>query len=226
MPAHWRASRPASVNYVVVEQIELRQSRLELLGRSAAGIAHDLNNQFTLILNHLALENVEPAREAVLRCVLLTSGLLAYCRGEYAPLRPTRLAAAVFNYAKHAGIPAGVKLVLDIGIDAATVPGDETSIERALDNLVRNASKAMNGAGSISIAVRGATIEVQDSGPGIAPENLHRIFEPFFSTGGHGLGLAIVRDIMRQHGGSVTVSSQPGHGAKFTLHFRTPRTLL
>jgi len=81
----------------------------------------------------------------------------------------------------------------------------------------------MNASGKVRIVVRSGEIDVEDSGPGIAPENLQRIFEPFFSTRGSGLGLAIVRDIMRRHGGSVTVQSTPGAGAKFTLHFRTAK---
>jgi signal transduction histidine kinase len=205
---------------VGVEETDIRQSRLEVIGSAAAGVAHDLNNQFTLILNHLAVSDFAAAHDAVSRCVALTSGLLAWCRGDSAPLKRTDLAAAVRRFAAHAGIPENIRLNIEIAEDLPPVFGDETGIDRALDNLFRNACAAMNGTGKIRIVVRSAEIDVQDSGPGIAPENLHRIFEPFFSTRGSGLGLAIVRDIMRRHGGSVTVHSTPGTGAKFTLRFR------
>jgi len=214
--------------YVDVEETDIRQSRLETIGSAAAGIAHDLNNQFTLILNHLAVSDFASAYDAVSRCVALTSGLLAWCRGESAPLKPTDLAAAVRRFAARAGIPEHIRLNVEIAEDVSTVLGDETGIDRALDNLFRNACAAMNANGKIRIVVRSGEIHVEDSGPGIAPENLPRIFEPFFTTRGSslnracgsGLGLAIVRDIMRRHGGSVTVQSTPGAGATFTLHFR------
>ena len=70
---------------------------------------------------------------------------------------------------------------------------------------------------------RRGIIEVYDSGPGISAECIKQIFEPFYSTKGEegfGLGLAIVRELMREQGGFVTVKSEPGKGAGFTLHFR------
>lgn len=207
-----------------VEETDIRHSRLEVIGSAAAGIAHDLNNQFTLILNHLSVSDLASAHDAVSRCVALTSGLLAWCRGESAPLKPTDLAAAVRRFAAHAGIPDEVRLNVEIAEGLSPVLGDEIGIDRALDNLFRNACAAMNASGKIRIVVRSGEIDVEDSGPGIAPENRQRIFEPFFSTRGSGLGLAIVRDIMRRHGGSVTVQSNPGAGAKFTLHFRTAKS--
>jgi len=206
-----------------VQETDIRQSRLEMIGSAAAGIAHDLNNQFTLILNHLALSDLASAQDAVSRCVALTSGLLVWCRGESAPLQPTDLAAAVRRFAARAGIPEQIRLNIEIPEGLSLVLGDETGIERALDNLFRNACAAMKASGKVRIVVRAGEIDVEDSGPGIAPENLTRIFEPFFSTRGSGLGLAIVRDIMRRHGGSVTVQSTPGAGARFTLHFRPAR---
>jgi signal transduction histidine kinase len=208
---------------VDVQETDIRQSRLEMIGSAAAGIAHDLNNQFTLILNHLALSDFASAHDAVSRCVALTSGLLVWCRGESAPLKPIDLAAAVRGFAAHAGIPEQIRLNIEIAEGLSPVLGDETGIERALDNLFRNACTAMRASGKVRIVVRPGEIDVEDSGPGISPENLQRIFEPFFSTRGSGLGLAIVRDIMRRHGGSVTVQSTPGAGARFTLRFRAAK---
>ena len=80
----------------------------------------------------------------------------------------------------------------------------------------------MNGAGSLRIAASPRTIEVGDTGPGIALTDHRQIFEPFFTTKvspGAGLGLAIVREIMLRHCGAVSVKSGPGQGARFTLRF-------
>ena len=204
----------------VKESDALRRSRLELLGSAAAGIAHDLNNQFTLILNYLAAGDVSSAREAVARCASLTSGLLAYCRGESTPLRPVDPAALVRRFAASLHPGTGIRVRVEVEGEPRAVLADEMAIERALDNLTRNACAAMNGIGTIRFRVQPGLIEVEDSGPGIPAENLKRIFEPFFSTRGSGLGLAIVREVMRQHGGAVTVDSTVGKGAKFSLHLR------
>ena len=97
------------------------------------------------------------------------------------------------------------------------------ALSRVLTNLISNACAAMNDRGKLGINVGRGAIEVSDSGPGIAAELRMKIFEPFFSTkggAGTGLGLSIVRELMRQQGGFVTVSSEPGEGARFALHFR------
>jgi signal transduction histidine kinase len=93
----------------------------------------------------------------------------------------------------------------------------------ALTNLISNACDAMGDRGTITITASPRTIDVEDSGPGIPLDMTRKIFEPFFSTkgaGGTGLGLSIVRELMRQQGGSVSVCSEPGRGARFTLRFR------
>jgi signal transduction histidine kinase len=94
---------------------------------------------------------------------------------------------------------------------------------RALTNLANNACDAMENQGTLRIAASAQQIEVSDSGPGMSDEVLRRMFEPFYTTkgdAGHGLGLAIVRDIMREQGGYVAVNSEPGQGAHVILRFR------
>jgi signal transduction histidine kinase len=197
--------------------------RLEMIGSATAGIAHDINNQLTLIVNHLAIGNVESAQMAAERCGALTASLLSYCKGERVLLKPVDPVAFLRTFAPQLRLPKGIHLVLSIPASLPEIAADPLAMMRALTNLVSNAVGAMNGKGALYITALPGRIEVGDSGPGIPPENRKRVFEPFFSTKGMhgtGLGLSIVREIMRQHGGSVTMLSEPGSGARFTLRFR------
>ena len=102
-----------------------------------------------------------------------------------------------------------------------------SQINQVFLNLVTNAAQAMEGTqGKITLTTRaqddGVLVEVADTGKGIAPENLQKIFDPFFSTKeigkGTGLGLSVVHGIVTAHGGAITVESQPGQGATFALY--------
>lgn len=196
--------------------------KLESLGSAAAGIAHDINNQLTLILNHLSVTNLDAAREAVTRCASLTAGLLSWCRGESLRLTPLDPAAFLRHFVSSLDLPNGITLHLRIGA-AQNIMAEPAALARVLTNLISNACAAAGPGGVICIALHGLTLSVEDSGPGVPPELSKRIFEPFFTTkssGGAGLGLAIVREIMAQHAGSVTLHSKPGEGSCFELRFR------
>jgi two-component system, NtrC family, sensor kinase len=197
--------------------------RLEMIGSATAGIAHDINNQLTLIVNHLAMSDVNAACASAERCAALTASLLAYCKGERVHLVPVDPAVFLHNFVKQLRLPKNVEVLLSVPASLPAVMGDPLGMMRAMTNLVSNACSAMNGVGTLRITGLPCSIEVSDSGPGVPPEARTHIFEPFFSTRGMqgtGLGLSIVREIMRQHGGSVTMVSETGCGAKFTLHFR------
>jgi two-component system phosphate regulon sensor histidine kinase PhoR len=126
---------------------------------------------------------------------------------------------------------AGVALRVDAP-DGLTVRADRERIGRALTNLVHNAIRFTSPGGVVTLRARaedGATLlEVSDTGAGIRPEDLPRIFERFYkaerarSGGGTGLGLAIVKHIAQAHGGSVSARSRPGQGSTFTLRLPPP----
>jgi signal transduction histidine kinase len=198
-------------------------SRLEMLGSAAAGIAHDINNHLMLILNHIETTDLEAARAAASRCTALTAGLLSWSRGESLVMGALDVAVFLRDFIPQLRLPADVQLIVDVAPSLPSIRADPVALHRALTNLVSNACEAMNGVGSLRIGASRQTIEVGDTGSGIALADQKKIFEPFVSTkrsGATGLGLAIVRDIMRQHGGVVTVESAPGKGAQFTLRFR------
>jgi nitrogen fixation/metabolism regulation signal transduction histidine kinase len=119
--------------------------------------------------------------------------------------------------------PPGVTLAREVEPGLPAVLADRDQVLQVLLNLVRNATDAMPGGGAIRIraarADGGVAFTVSDSGPGIPPEDLARVFEPYFTTkeGGTGLGLAIAQRIAEEHGGRLEAASLPGRGAAFTL---------
>lgn len=208
---------------------EAGPNRMEVLGAATAGIVHDLNNELTLVLNHLALGGTEPghledARAAAARCAALTGSLLSFCRGEK-PV-PGKVDAANFlrEFARGKRLPAAVDLHVEAPDGLPAIVGHTGSLRRILDNLILNACQAMNNSGTIVLLATECRIWVHDSGPGIPEEHLSAVFRPFFTTkkgSGTGLGLAVVRELMQQQGGNVSVTSKVGLGTIFELRFKS-----
>ena len=120
-------------------------------------------------------------------------------------------------------IRGGHAIAFEAAVAAVTVLGNARAIAGAVTNLIDNALHAAPAGGLVTVAVHaGAVIEVRDQGPGIAPADRAQVFEPFWRKDerrpGAGLGLAIVRDIARLHGGTASVDETPGGGATFRLH--------
>ncbi len=163
----------------------------------------------------------------------LTDDLLQYARAE---LADRTVAMATVNVAdtvaravareNQSGVRFDVRLPADL-----TVRADPSLFERAVANLLRNAVKYAGGAGPVEIAAGkdagGTVVTVSDSGPGVAPESIERIFDPFFredaarnrKTGGVGLGLAIVRSSVEACGGTVSCRNRQPHGLEVRLAF-------
>ena len=105
------------------------------------------------------------------------------------------------------------------------IPGSESQLSQVFMNLFVNAAQAIEGKGTITITAdcddQWCTLKVADDGPGIPSDNLEQIFEPFYTTKpigkGTGLGLSICHDIIRHHGGVMTVESTPGTGTTFII---------
>ena len=201
----------------------MNSSRLEMIGSAAAGIAHDINNQLHLIVNHLALPDLEGANQAARRCSALTANLLAYCKGDPIEMSSIDPGAFLRRFVAQLRLPEGVDRHLKVPALLPAISADRLALARALTNLIATAQyDVMDGRGTLTITASPRTIEVSDSGPGIPPGSCKQIFEPFFTTKGEqgtGLGLSIVRELMRQQG-PVSVRSESGRGAHLTLRFR------
>jgi len=130
----------------------------------------------------------------------------------------------------------GIRLEIAVAPRVPVVPHDQDQLEQVLINLIKNAIEASPQGAAVRIAIEpaavtsaargargpgapGVQVRVEDQGSGIAPEHLKTIFEPFFTTkpGGTGLGLYISHDIVKRHGGALTIASEPGRGTTFTL---------
>lgn len=217
--------------------------RHEAVGTLASGIAHDFNNLLVPILGNLesvrsglpsdseaegALRDVERAalrgRELVQQ--ILTFGRSGIPRSERVEVG--RVAGEVARLLE-VGLPPGVRIEVAPGRDDCTVVASEVQIHQVLQNLVTNACHAVEAGGVVRIELglrRSSTgdrvqIQVVDNGVGMSPETRDRVFDPYFSTRagdrGTGLGLPIVRRIVQELGGDITVSSRLGQGSAFIV---------
>lgn len=119
----------------------------------------------------------------------------------------------------------GVQMKLELDHELPAINGSADQFKQALVNLLLNSLQAMTSGGIITISTKAldagkrVQVTVNDNGPGIDPQILNRIFDPYFTTKtrGSGLGLTVVKRFVKDHGGEVKVDSTPGHGATFHL---------
>jgi len=228
-----------------------RTQKLDALGILAGGIAHDFNNLLTVLLGNLSLLDVDgelsadgrrhlkDAQAAVLRARDLTRQLLTFSRGG----TPVRKAASIREVIEESAsfVLSGSKVRCEVELpeELWMVEIDAGQMSQVINNLLINAIQAMPEGGTVRIVGenrerpprglppgRYVAIRVIDQGVGIAPENLGRIFDPYFSTkdAGRGLGLASAYSIAKQHDGLLAVASRPGRGTTFTLYLPASRS--
>jgi heavy metal sensor kinase len=202
-----------------------------------ADASHELRNPIAIIQTNLevAADELGPrasvVRRATARMARLVDDLLALARSESNGHRErVPLAGLANDVAEEHGALADSRGVrIEVEGAGGDVLGDPDALRRALANLVDNAVRVSPQSGSVTIRCGadpgGAWLEVVDEGPGIPPEDQAHVFERFWradesrsrASGGSGLGLAIVRQIVENHGGAITVRSEPGRGARFTI---------
>ncbi len=224
------------------EQRLIRSERLATVGRIAAQITHEIRNPLAsiglnaeLIADELGATQQEARRQLasitaeVDRLSEITESYLRFVRLPRLKLEREELAAivtAAMEFARAELAQAGIELVLEIAADLPDIAADENQLRQALLNLVRNAKEAMPAGGRVRVVLEApepgrVSLSIADTGGGIAPEHVGRVFEPFFSTKakGTGLGLALVQQILNEHGGRVEVKSEPGSGTTFLMSF-------
>jgi two-component system NtrC family sensor kinase len=235
----------ANAALAAAQESLLRSERLAIVGRLAAGVAHEVGNPLGAIAGYAELARSRLAAGAApevddflariaaeaSRIDGIVRGLLDFARPAAPLLAPVELAGAVEGALRLARVQARMRDVAveaDVPPDLPPVEADPGRLAQVLLNLLLNAGDAMGGRGSIRVTARrdGARVEVlvSDRGPGIPPGDLPRVFDPFFTTKppgqGTGLGLSICHGIMESFGGSIAAENGSGGGAVFRLAFR------
>ena len=235
-----------------VEDALRQAQKMEAIGQLTGGVAHDFNNLLTIIRSSADLlrrhelsedrrrRYVDAISDTADRAARLTGQLLAFARRQALKPETFDVGARIDQITDMLRTIVGsrIRVLTRMGGQQCCVLADPSQFETALVNMVVNARDAMDGEGTVSLVVDRAseapgaistdgvsgfvTVAVADTGCGIAPDQIERIFEPFFTSKevgkGTGLGLSQVYGFAKQSGGEVRVSSAPGEGATFTLY--------
>jgi len=228
----------------------LRAHKLESVGLIAGGVAHDFNNLLATIMGNTtlaldAISNSHPAYRPLTEVVTasrlaadLTQQVLAYSGRANFAILPVDLSVAVREIGSllQTTISKKIDLRFNLANRLPFIDADEGQIQQVIMNLVINASDAIgeqpgnivvstraieNGAGGCQVC-----LEVRDTGCGMSQSTQAHIFDPFFTTksNGRGIGLAAVREIVRNHGGELHVESEPGLGTIFRVQLPASQT--
>ena len=238
-----QAQLQQTVNTLKTTQAQLVQSeKLSAVGEFVAGVAHELNNPLAAVMGFSEMLKDADVREdhrrhldlifkSATRCRKIVQSLLSFARRhqpERKPVAVNKLIEEVLEILAYQLRTSNVEVVCRFASDLPLVLADGHQIQQVVMNLINNARQAIeanqdSGCITISTETQSSTIRIaiQDNGPGIPAENLSRIFDPFFTTKevgkGTGLGLSLCYGLIREHGGSIAVSSQPGKGANFII---------
>jgi signal transduction histidine kinase len=222
----------------------IQSEKLASVGQLTAGIVHDVKNPLAVIkgiaelvqedeagLSPFAREQLSLIRENATRANAIVSKLLTFARQTAPDLKRrdlreplgTAVRLTEFNANK-----AGVRVTVRVPDEPVPVVFDPQQIEQVIINLIQNALQAMPQGGRLDLILEAngdwSALTVRDTGLGIAPEHLSRVFDPFFTTraaaDGTGLGLSVTYGIVAEHGGDIRVESELGEGAVF--HVRLP----
>lgn len=236
-----------------IQETLLRTQKLESLGVLAGGIAHDFNNLLTGIMGNLSLAKTHPHLQAGVRRLLeeaekaakqaerLTQQLLTFSGGGAPLKKAVSIANLLKDIVSFATSGSNVRCDFQLAENLHRVEIDEGQIHQAVYNLVLNALQSMPAGGTIEVLAENVVLEngafpalmggdyvkisITDQGIGVAPENISKIFDPYFTTKetGKGLGLAVTYFIIEKHKGHITVQSTLEVGTTFHIYLPAVR---
>jgi signal transduction histidine kinase len=214
---------------------EIEAERLRAFRETARRVAHEMRNPLTpmrLAVAQLSRSSTPAQREAIDvlvaesdRLEQLAREFTEFGRLPEGPAAPVDLTELLDELARTT-LPAGMQARLALDPATPVVEGHYDPLRRAFSNILRNAVEACGGTGEIEIATApengGARIVIRDHGPGIPPELEGRIFDPYCTgkQGGTGLGLALAKQTVELHRGTIGVETTPGGGATFVVRLR------
>jgi PAS domain S-box-containing protein len=231
---------------VSLENQLAQADKLSSIGLLAAGVAHEINTPLAVISSYSQLLSkqmrgdgrlgplLEKITQQSFRASEIANGLLNFSRTSTTEFRETNLNQVIrdtISLLEHQFKTAQVTLDVDLAEDLPPIHGNPGKLQQVFLNLLLNAKEAMHGGGRLRIAtlVNGhVEAIISDSGSGIAPEHLKRIYDPFFTTKttpkpgerrGTGLGLSVSYGIIQEHAGKISVESAVGAGTTFHVEF-------
>jgi hypothetical protein len=223
-----------------LEQRLVQADKLSSIGLLAAGVAHEVNTPLAVISTYaqmLAKQVSDDSQKSMIldkiakqtfRASEIVNSLLNFSRTSTTSLGDVSLNRVIqetLSLLEHQLQKSGIQVKTDLDPGLPPVHGNAGQLQQVFLNLFLNARDAMQAGGTLEVRTwpegSGARAEVADTGHGIAPENLHRIYDPFFTTKavrkGTGLGLSVTYGIIQEHGGSIEVFNRPGGGATFRI---------
>ncbi len=231
---------------VTLEAQLAQTDKLSSIGLLAAGVAHEINTPLAVISSYAQMLSkqlrgdgrIAPVLEKItqqsFRAAEIANGLLNFSRTSTTEFRETNLNLVIretLSLLEHQFKTARIDVELDLTADLPPIQGNSGKLQQVFLNLLLNAKEAMPGGGRLRVATMvNGHVEalVSDSGSGIAPEHLKRIYDPFFTTKttpkpgdrrGTGLGLSVSYGIIQEHAGKIRVESAIGAGTTFHLEF-------
>jgi two-component system NtrC family sensor kinase len=218
----------------------VQADKLSSIGLLAAGVAHEVNTPLAVISTYAQMlakqvsgdeqksKLLEKIAKQTFRASEIVNSLLNFSRTsstEFVDVDVNRIIRETLSLIDHQLQKASVRTELALAEPLAKLKGNAGKLQQVFLNLFLNGRDAMPDGGVLAVrtwaSADAVNIEIADSGMGIAPENLARIYDPFFTTKapkkGTGLGLSVTYGIVREHGGAIEVQSQIGQGTRFTI---------